>query len=305
MQFFVPRSGRKLRASAVLGVTSGLQRRLLVMLIVPLVLLAGINAWFEYRSAGNVAAQQDHRLLALVPLVADSIVGDAGGRPLLMLAPPVQEFLKGHPSDSAYAISDIDGRLLHGEPWLVQDIPADAEPQFHSEEQGGVTWRIVRQRQQTIFGEVVVAVADSADPRQQWARSILFKVLLPNLVLIAAAAFAVGWAVERALRPLRSLREAVERRLPRELSAIDESASPGEVRPPVQFPNPLFGLAKPQCRRPDPPFGSLLPEPICPTPPGRPCMLNVGNLAPQDGPIFGPKEKSNLGIPSLPKQYVL
>jgi two-component system sensor histidine kinase TctE len=246
MQWFVPRSARKLRASGVLGVTSGLQRRLLVMLIVPLVLLAGINAWFEYRSAGNVAAQQDHRLLALVPLVADSIVGDAGGRPLLMLAPPVQEFVKGEPAASAYAISDIDGKLLHGEPWLAEDIPADAAPQFRSEEQGGVTWRIVRQRQQTIFGEVVVAVADSADPRQQWARSILFKVLLPNLVLIAAAAFAVGWAVERALKPLRSLKEAVERRSPRDLSAIDESASPEEVRPLVDSLNRLFGLVNAQ-----------------------------------------------------------
>ena len=39
------------RASEVLGVTSGLRRRLLVMLITPLILLALINAWFDYRSA--------------------------------------------------------------------------------------------------------------------------------------------------------------------------------------------------------------------------------------------------------------
>src|SRR6185436_20364280 len=94
--------------------------------------------------------------------------------------------------------------------------------------------------------EVVVAVADGADPRQQWARSILLKVLLPNLVLIAAAAFAVGWAVERALRPLRALKEAVERRSPRDLSAIDEAASPEEVRPLVDSLNRLFGLVNAQ-----------------------------------------------------------
>ncbi|GAB3649024.1 sensor histidine kinase [Ramlibacter alkalitolerans] len=247
MQYFVPEAGRRLRASTVLGVTSGLQRRLLVMLIVPLVLLAALNAWFEYRSAGNAALQQDHRLQALVPLVADSIVGDAGGRPLLMLAPPVQEFLKDGPSAAAYAVTDIDGNVLQGDAWLNDELPpADAEPQFHSEEHSGATWRIVRQRQQTIFGEVVVAVGDGTDPRQQWARSILFKVLLPNLVLIAAAAFAVGWAVERALRPLRALKEAVERRSPRDLSAIDESASPEEVRPLVDSLNRLFGLVNAQ-----------------------------------------------------------
>ena len=136
--------------------------------------------------------------------------------------------------------------MLRGEPWLAGLLPTTPEPEFHSEENGGVTWRIVRQRQQTVLGEVVVALADGSDPRQQWARSILFKVLLPNLVLVAAAAFAVGWAVERALKPLLDLREAVERRSPRDLSAIDESASPEEVRPLVNSLNRLFGLVNAQ-----------------------------------------------------------
>ena len=53
---------------------SGLRRRLLVMLISPLILLALLNAWFDYRSADNVALQQDQRLLRLVPLLADSVI---------------------------------------------------------------------------------------------------------------------------------------------------------------------------------------------------------------------------------------
>jgi two-component system sensor histidine kinase TctE len=97
-----------------------------------------------------------------------------------------------------------------------------------------------------VLGEVVVAVGDGSDPRQQWARSILFKVLLPNLVLVAAAAFAVRWAVKRALKPLLALREAVERRSPRDLSAIDEAASPEEVRPLVDSLNRLFVMVNAQ-----------------------------------------------------------
>lgn len=229
----------------VLGMTSGLRRRLLVMLIAPLILLAMLNAWFDYRSADNVASQQDQRLLALVPLVADSIIGQ-GEPPLLLLAPAVEEFLKEGNGFTGYALVDVDGKLLHGEPWLAGLPPPGNEPELHSEEHAGATWRIVRQRQQTVLGEVVIAVADGSDPRQQWARSILFKVLLPNLVLIAAAAFAVGWAVERALKPLLALKEAVERRSPRDLSAIDESASPEEVRPLVDSLNRLFGLVNAQ-----------------------------------------------------------
>ena len=236
---------RRKRPGDVLGVTSGLRRRLLVMLIAPLILLALLNAWFDYRSADNVAAQQDTRLLALLPLVADSVIG-GGEPPLILLPPPVEHFLKERPGYAGYAILDVDGKVLHGEGWLGGLPPSDSEPEFHSEEHSGATWRIVRQRQPTVLGEVVVAVADGSDPRQQWARSILFKVLLPNLVLIAAAAFAVGWAVERALKPLLALKEAVERRSPRDLSGIDEESSPEEVRPLVHSLNRLFGLVNAQ-----------------------------------------------------------
>ena len=229
--------------------TGGLQRRLLVMLLTPLILLALLNAWLDYRSADNVALQQDQRLLALVPLLADSVVAGEvrpGEGPLLLLAPPVEEFLKDRPGFAAFAILDPEGKPLRGEPWLAGLPPTTYEPDFHSEENQGVTWRIVRQRVQSVTGEITVALADGSDPRQQWARSILFKVLLPNLVLIVAAAFAVNWAVRRALKPLLDLKEAVERRSPRDLSAIDEHASPEEARPLVQSLNRLFGLVNAQ-----------------------------------------------------------
>jgi two-component system sensor histidine kinase TctE len=230
----------------VRGVASGLRRRLLVMLIAPLILLAGLNTWLEYRSADNVAAQQDLRLLAMVPLVADSVIGQFPERPLIMLAPPVEEFLKERPGSASFAILDADGKVLHGDGWLAGLPPSDETPEVHSEEHDGATWRIVRQRQPTVMGEVVVAVGDSSDPRQQWLRSILLRVLLPNLLLIAAAAFAVRWAVQQALRPLLALKEAVERRSPRDLSALDDTASPEEVRPLVDSLNRLFGLVNAQ-----------------------------------------------------------
>jgi two-component system sensor histidine kinase TctE len=234
------------RAVDMRGVTSGLRRRLLVLLIAPLTVLAVVNAWIEVRSADNVANEQDQHLLSLVPLVADSVIGQSGDRPLLMLAPPLEEFLKERSGAAAYAILDVDGKVLQGDSWLEGLPPTDTTPEVHSEEHDGATWRIVRQRQPTVLGETVIAVADSSDPRQQWARSIFFRVLLPNLVLIAAAAFAVRWAVRQALKPLLSLKEAVERRSPRDLSAIDGSASPEEVRPLVDSLNRLFRLVNAQ-----------------------------------------------------------
>jgi two-component system sensor histidine kinase TctE len=224
---------------------STLRRRLLVMLIAPLLALTSLNAWMDYHSADNVAEQQDKQLLAMVPLLADSVIA-TGDPPLLLFAPQLQEFFTDRPGYSAFALTDEDGKLLLGEIWLADIPPADQEPVFHTEEHEGATWRIVRQRQRTMIGELVVAIGDASDPRQQWARTILLKVLLPNVVLIAAAVFAIGWAVERALRPLIQLKEAVERRSPRDLSALDSSGSPEEVRPLVESLNRLFDLVNAQ-----------------------------------------------------------
>ncbi len=233
----------------VIGITSGLRRRLLVMLIAPLILLTLLNAWFDYRSADGQAVKQDQQLLALVPLLADSVIaqgGKPGDPPVLLPAPALEEFLNDRAGSAAYAIVDPDGNVIHGAGWLAALPPTSGEPQFNSEEHNGTTWRIVRQRQQTVAGQVVVTLADGSDPRQQWARSILLKVLLPNLVLIGAAALAVSWAVRRALKPLLLLRDDVERRSPGDLDAIDADASPEEVRPLVQSLNRLFTLVNAQ-----------------------------------------------------------
>ena len=50
------------------AMSSGLQRRLLLLLLIPLCLLASLNTWFDYRSAGNAALQQD-RITETPPLI--------------------------------------------------------------------------------------------------------------------------------------------------------------------------------------------------------------------------------------------
>lgn len=230
---------------------SGLRRRLLFMIIAPLMGLALLNAWFEFRSADDASALQDQQMLALLPLLADSIIArgsdEQGGRDSVLLMPPtLEQFMDARRTTSAYAVTDVDGRVLHGHAWLAGLQLTTAEPEFHSEQNGGLTWRIVRQRQKTVVGDVIVALADGSNPQQQWLRTILLKVLLPHLVIIAAAAVAVRWAVDRALRPLLDLTEVVARRSPQDLRPIDNAATPQEVRPLVAALNRLFGLVEAQ-----------------------------------------------------------
>lgn len=231
------------------AMTSDLRNRLLLLLVLPLCALALVGVWLDYRSADEAAGRHDQRLLRLLPALADSVLAPSirdNEPPLLLLAPPVEEFLRQNTGFAGYSVRDISGRLLLGDDWVHGAVPTTQAPEFHSVEFGGVTYRVAVQRGRTGAGEMVVALADGSDPRQQWAQQLLLRVLLPNLVLVAAAALAIHWAVGRAFKPLVDLAEAVEHRSPRDLSPIDEASSPAEVRPLVHSLNRLFALVNAQ-----------------------------------------------------------
>ncbi|WP_087747631.1 MULTISPECIES: sensor histidine kinase [unclassified Acidovorax] len=229
--------------------TSDLRNRLLLLLVLPLMALALVGIWLDYRSADEAAERHDLRLLRLLPALADSVLAPPihdREPPLLLLAPPVEDFLRQNAGYAAYSVRDTSGRLLLGDAWVHADVPTTQAPEFHSVEYGGVTYRVAVQRGRTGAGELVVALADGSDPRQQWAQQLLLRVLLPNLVLVGAAGLAIHWAVRRAFKPLVDLAHAVECRSPRDLSPIDEAASPAEVRPLVHSLNRLFALVNAQ-----------------------------------------------------------
>ena len=228
---------------------SGLQRRLLMLLLLPLVIWVMVSAYFDYRTASNVALQKDERLLRLIPLLADSVIAPAEKPdllPVLLLAPEMASFLKDSTGATGFRVSNLDGKFAGGDAWIASMVPSTLEPEFHSIEDRGVIYRIAVQRVRTSGGELILQLADGSDARQQWVRSILFEVLLPNLILVIAVGFAVNWAVTRALKPLLDLKDAVERRSPRDLSAIDAEATPAEVQPLVSALNRLFSLVNDQ-----------------------------------------------------------
>lgn len=106
---------------------SGLQRRLLFLLLVPLVLLAVLNTWFDYSSADSAALQQDRQLLSMVPLLAGSVVapGNTQGDPqVVLMAPPMDDFLNSRPGLSAFALVGRDGSVMVGDTWLSGMPPA-------------------------------------------------------------------------------------------------------------------------------------------------------------------------------------
>lgn len=228
---------------------AGLRNRLLVMLLVPLVLLLCISAWLDFRAAGSAAIQQDLNMQRLSPLLVASIVAEgaqADDPPVVLLTPAIEDFIKERAGQAQWGVATVDGRVIIGPSWLTTPTPATSEPEFHSEEAGGVVYRVMAQRADTAAGEYVLLLADGSDARQSWLRSLLLKVLLPNGLLIAAVIFAVNWAVARALKPLTDIRRAVEERSPRDLSELETAQTPHEVRPLVESLNRLFALVNAQ-----------------------------------------------------------
>ena len=226
-----------------------LQRRLLLLLIVPLCLLGLVSAWVDYRSASTAASQQDEQLLQLVPLLADSIIAvgaHADDPPVLLLAPPVEDFLKERNGLVTYKIYTPKRHMLHGDESLPSVVPLTREPEFFNHEINNTSYRMVVQRVPSVAGDVVVEVADATDPRKHWLKQVAMKVLFPNLVMIGLIAIFVSWAVRQALRPLRELTLAIERRSPRDLSSIDERGIPLEIRPLVTSLNWLFRMVNRQ-----------------------------------------------------------
>ncbi len=232
--------------------TSNLRFRLLLLLVLPLSVLALMGSWFAYRSAEAAAGQHDLRLMRLLPALADAVLAEsmaAQGPPLVMLPPTIEEFLRQRQNEAGYAIADLKGRVLAGDTWIRVEVPSTRVTEFHSQEFGGLTYRVAVLRSETAgAGEMVLALADGSDARQQWAQQLLLRVLLPNVLLIAAAGLAIYWSVRRAFEPLVALAGAVERRSPRDLQPIDEAASPDEVRPLVRSLNRLFALVDAQAQ---------------------------------------------------------
>lgn len=237
-----------------------LQRRLLLLLLFPFGLVLVVGTWLHYQAAGTAAVQQDKLLMKLAPMLADSILSAEAPdpstapeeaalkplRPVLLMAPPVDEFLNARDGSTGYSIVAPNGDLILGDAWLPAMIPNTLEPEFVSVTEGGVTYRVIAQRVHTAVGEVIVQLADGSDARQQWFKTVLSRVLLPNAVLMVVAAWWVRWAVQRALRPLVELKTAVEHRSPRDLSPLAAEAIPSEVKPLVGSLNRLFEMVNAQ-----------------------------------------------------------
>ena len=89
-------------------------------------------------------------------------------------------------------------------------------------------------------GAVEIQVAENITVREEFARLIIARMVLPQGLLILLAGLAVWYGVGRGLAPLSTLRREIQSRSLRDLSALPEGQAPQEVQPLIRAMNDLL-----------------------------------------------------------------
>jgi len=196
--------------------SSGLRGRLLRLLLTPLLALFGVSGFASYALALHYAnSVYDGWLYDSASSLALLVERGEHG-PVLDLPQPAERLFEWDVADKTYyKVSRADGSLVAGR----ADVP---EPQ-----QGGDTYRSARLYDGVIGGHAVrvaalelpvqqagepvtVRVAETTNKRRIMAREILLGILLPQLLVIAAAAGAIWFGIQVALAPLADVAARLE-----------------------------------------------------------------------------------------------
>jgi len=244
-------NGRRWRLEAGRrGHARTLRRQLIAWLAGPLFFLWSVSTIIDYDIAKRfVNLAYDRALLEAaldisrqVKVINDRIYLDLpevalqilqtreSGRLYYLVTGPAEEFVSGEP--------DL--------PRLPADTPESAADRvrYYDEEFRGQQIRAVALRAPvspgTGRGAVQIHVAERVTARDEFARQIILRMVLPQAILILLAGLAVWYAVGRGLAPLSTLRREIESRSHRDLSALSEDEAPQEVRPLIHAMNDLL-----------------------------------------------------------------
>jgi two-component system OmpR family sensor kinase len=210
-----------------------LRTRLLGLLLLAIVGAAGVQATIVYQQARAEAdgmfdyhmEQMAQALRAGVPLPGMPL---SGGEP-----PPPEAF------DFFVQVWTHDGLRVF-QSGSNASLPQRAVLGFSNMQIDGRPYRVYSMNSRT----QVIQVAQDMQPRQDMARSIAWRTVLP-IVWIAPLLMLVAWAVVSvSLAPVARVRRQVAARGADELAEVGEEGLPDEIRPLVRELNLLFGRVR-------------------------------------------------------------
>lgn len=165
--------------------------------------------------------------------------------------PGAAELLPAGAGNLAFTLFGRDDRPLVANASLPRPRPSDwesHEPRLRDTAIKGRKVRLLTLRYRSLRrspgAEYLLVLAEPVSDRLSLGRNILGNIVIPQFIFILIAALAVWIGLKRGLGPLEQLRLALVRRPPDDLSALDESQAPGEVRPLIREVNALIDRLK-------------------------------------------------------------
>ena len=206
-----------------------LRARLLLFLLVAILLAAVLQAASAYRGA---LRQADAMFDDHLQQTARSLRG--GVLPGL----PLAEGEDGSGFDLYVQIWGQDGTQIFRSSRSA--LPPRAVLGFSDVEASGTRYRVytLQTPLQT------VQIAQNLSARTARARALALQAVLPFLWLTPLLMLAVWWIIKRSLAPIERARRQVASRAADDLSPLDDSSLPDEVRPLVDELNLLFGRVR-------------------------------------------------------------
>jgi len=227
-----------------------LRQQLVATLAGPLIVLWLVSTFIDYDIAKRfVNLAYDRALLESAQDIGRQIK-ILDGRIYVDLPEAVQQILLTRDSGRLYyLVTGPDREFITGEPDLPR-LPEDAPEEipdrvrYYDDEYRGLVVRAVALRAPvqpgTGRGTALIQVAERVTARDEFARLIIARMVVPQGLLILFAGLAVWYGVGRGLAPLSTLRREIQNRSLRDLSALPAEQAPQEVRPLIRAINDLL-----------------------------------------------------------------
>lgn len=220
---------------------NSLKRKLLTLLLPVITGLLCGELWLSYRDlviAGNSA--YDRALEGAIRAIDMNISTEGGGLNVDLPYRMLEVFRLTNGGKVSYQVATDDGLMRLGDadlPPPPADLAQDV-PVFYDTKYRGKSVRIgayVRTLDRSLYGvdnqRVIIQVVDATDSRSGFVRSMLLQSAAMDVLLVFVMSFIMGISVIIALRPLQRLSNEVRSRASDDMTPVDTSTVPVEVRP--------------------------------------------------------------------------
>lgn len=228
----------------ILSLRSYLMQRLMISLY----LLWLVSTVVGYFATINYANQPyDLVLLQRAYAIADDLKLGSGNEQLDVIPDLPDGSDPGMPDKVVYTVTDSEGRKLAGNGNTLRPLSYRRDrtgPLFSNGEREGQKTRMVSLVYKSNGGVLQLHVAETTQQRQALIRGILSNIVIPQLLLTLIALAVVWYGLKQGLRPLERLRNEVLNRKRDDLSQLDGSQAPAEVRPLIDAVNDLLERLK-------------------------------------------------------------